>query len=66
MNGDERVEGGGGGGGGSHTLQALLRVIPCASGRILLDSVDISQLPLRELRSRIAIIPQDPVQVYPP
>uniref|UniRef100_A0A7S0EXI0 ATP-dependent transporter ycf16 n=1 Tax=Hanusia phi TaxID=3032 RepID=A0A7S0EXI0_9CRYP len=51
------------GAGKSSMLMALLRVIPCASGRILLDSVDISQLPLRELRSRIAIIPQDPVQI---
>jgi ABC-type multidrug transport system fused ATPase/permease subunit len=31
------------------------------SGRILLDGVDIATLPLAELRSLVAVIPQDPV-----
>merc|ERR1711936_865414 len=32
-----------------------------ASGRILIDGVDISKLGLHKLRSRLTIIPQDPV-----
>lgn len=47
-------------GAGKSTLTlALYRVIEAASGRILIDGVDISQIGLRDLRSRLSIIPQD-------
>lgn len=39
---------------------ALVRVAPLSQGRITIDCVDIATLPLKELRSRIAIVPQEP------
>ena len=41
--------------------QALFRMVEMESGRICIDGVDISKLGLADLRSRVAIIPQDPV-----
>jgi ABC-type multidrug transport system fused ATPase/permease subunit len=32
-----------------------------AFGRILIDGVDVARVPLREVRGRLAIIPQEPV-----
>lgn len=37
------------------------RIIEAAEGQILIDGVDISALGLHALRSRLTIIPQDPV-----
>ncbi|XP_022103515.1 ATP-binding cassette sub-family C member 9-like [Acanthaster planci] len=49
-------------GSGKSTLTlALLRVIDIFEGRILIDGVDISTVPLTILRSKLSIIPQDPV-----
>lgn len=48
------------GAGKSSILSALLRVAPLSHGRIHIDSVDISTLPLDVLRSRIALVPQQP------
>jgi ATP-binding cassette subfamily C (CFTR/MRP) protein 1 len=40
---------------------ALFRIIEAIHGDISIDGADISKLRLRDLRSRITIIPQDPV-----
>eukprot|EP00026_Physarum_polycephalum_P007938 Phypoly_transcript_08010.p1 GENE.Phypoly_transcript_08010~~Phypoly_transcript_08010.p1 ORF type:complete len:290 (+),score=30.91 Phypoly_transcript_08010:650-1519(+) len=49
------------GAGKSSIVLALFRLVEAAEGNIKLDHTDISQVGLKTLRSRIAIIPQDPV-----
>jgi len=49
------------GSGKSTTAAALLRVVEARSGSIVIDGIDISEVSLQVLRSRIAIIPQEPV-----
>lgn len=49
------------GAGKSSLLLALFRIVEISLGRITLDGVDVSQVPLTRLRSSLAIIPQDPV-----
>lgn len=46
------------GAGKSSLLLALLRFLRSSQGRILVDDVDIAQVPLQRLRSAITIIPQ--------
>ena len=48
------------GAGKSSILVALLRVAELHAGRIDIDGFDIAHVPLQTLRSRVAIIPQDP------
>uniref|UniRef100_A0A3Q3FJ42 Multidrug resistance-associated protein 1 n=1 Tax=Labrus bergylta TaxID=56723 RepID=A0A3Q3FJ42_9LABR len=49
------------GAGKSSLMLGLFRIIEAAEGNIFIDGVDVSKLGLHELRSRITIIPQDPV-----
>ncbi|KAI9294503.1 hypothetical protein K502DRAFT_365790 [Neoconidiobolus thromboides FSU 785] len=52
------------GSGKTTLLTSLLRLVEVADGAIEIDSVDISHLELFELRSKIAVIPQEPVLFY--
>lgn len=49
------------GAGKSSLTLSLFRLIEAAGGSINIDSLDISTLGLHDLRSRLTIIPQDPV-----
>ena len=49
------------GAGKSSLTLALFRIIESAGGEILIDGVDIAGIGLHSLRSRLTIIPQDPV-----
>ncbi|XP_077258462.1 multidrug-Resistance like Protein 1 isoform X6 [Temnothorax americanus] len=49
------------GAGKSSLTLSLFRIIEAAHGKILIDDIDISKLGLHDLRSRLTIIPQDPV-----
>lgn len=62
VNGGEKVGIVGRTGAGKSSLTlALFRIIEAAEGKIFIDNVDISSLGLHTLRSRLTIIPQDPV-----
>jgi len=49
------------GSGKSTLLISLLRIVEAAEGKVLIDGVDVSKIGLDELRTKIAIIPQEPV-----
>ncbi|RKP19799.1 P-loop containing nucleoside triphosphate hydrolase protein, partial [Rozella allomycis CSF55] len=49
------------GSGKSTLLISLLRIVEAAEGKIYIDGLDISTIGLKDLRSKIAIIPQEPV-----
>ena len=49
------------GSGKSTMILSLLRIIEARQGRILLDGIDISMIPLETLRTALGLIPQDPV-----
>ena len=62
IKGGERVGVVGRTGAGKSTLMlALYRIVEAAGGAICIDGVNISGLDLKQLRSALAIIPQDPV-----
>lgn len=48
------------GAGKTSILSALMRVAPLTHGELRIDCVDIATLPLNVLRSRIALVPQQP------
>ncbi|KAK9359938.1 P-loop containing nucleoside triphosphate hydrolase protein [Lipomyces starkeyi] len=48
------------GAGKSTIAGAFFRVLEAETGRILIDGIDIAKIGLRDLRSALAIIPQDP------
>ncbi|XP_068685996.1 multidrug resistance-associated protein 1-like [Montipora foliosa] len=49
-------------GAGKSTLTlALFRILERTGGRIVIDGIDIAQIGLQDLRSRLTIIPQEPV-----
>lgn len=49
------------GAGKSTLMVALLRIVELYGGSIKIDDVDIKSVGLKKLRSKIAVIPQDPV-----
>ncbi|CCH46151.1 putative membrane protein [Wickerhamomyces ciferrii] len=49
------------GAGKSTVMNALFRVNELIGGNVVIDDVDISQIGLDDLRSKLSIIPQDPV-----
>ena len=49
------------GAGKSSLITVLLRLSELDEGKITIDGVDVSKISLFDLRSAIAVIPQDPV-----
>ncbi|NBW81415.1 ABC transporter ATP-binding protein [bacterium] len=49
------------GSGKSTLLAALLRFVPMSEGRIFLNGQNLGELSAREIRKKIALVPQDPI-----
>ncbi|XP_031737700.1 ABC transporter C family member 13 isoform X2 [Cucumis sativus] len=48
------------GAGKSSILNSLFRLTPVCAGRILVDGIDIAEVPVRDLRMHFAVVPQTP------
>jgi ABC-type multidrug transport system fused ATPase/permease subunit len=51
------------GSGKSTILMSLLRILEPSEGKILIDEIDTKTITLTALRSRIAVVPQEPVML---
>lgn len=49
------------GSGKSSLVMSLFKMVPISEGKIFVDDIDISMVPCDVLRSRLAIIPQEPI-----
>ncbi|KAH6934049.1 hypothetical protein HPB50_019791 [Hyalomma asiaticum] len=49
------------GSGKSSLVMSLFKMVPVSEGKIFVDDIDISMVPCDVLRSRLAIIPQEPI-----
>ncbi|XP_062999664.1 ATP-binding cassette sub-family C member 6 isoform X2 [Elgaria multicarinata webbii] len=62
INGQEKVGIAGRTGAGKSSLaMGLLRLAEAAEGEIMIDQINIAQIGLHDLRSKVTVIPQDPV-----
>lgn len=48
------------GAGKSSIINALFRLTPICSGRILIDNLNVAEVSVRELRQSFAVVPQSP------
>ena len=47
--------------GKSTLMMSLYRIVEASSGSLSIDGIDVSKIGLYDLRSRLSLVPQDPV-----